>query len=163
MINRVTRHGWAAYALAALVIVADQAVKTWILTGLKLQDMPTYAVGGPLHLTLVMNRGVSFGFLRADQDFARWGLVAFSLIVAVLIIYWARRGHRTLQAIGYGLIAGGAIGNAIDRARFGAVVDFIDVQRIGFFPWVFNIADSGITVGVICLLLDSLRREHAAG
>ena len=60
-----------------------------------------------------------------------------------------------------GLIIGGAIGNAIDRARFGAVVDFIDVQRIGFFPWVFNVADSAITIGVIALLLDSLRREHA--
>ena len=53
---------------------------------------------------------------------------------------------------------GGAIGNAIDRARFGAVVDFIDVSRL-YFPWVFNIADSGITIGVVLLLLDSLRRE----
>ena len=55
-----------------------------------------------------------------------------------------------------------AIGNAIDRARFGAVVDFIDVTRIGFFPWIFNVADSGITVGVILLLADSLRRDAPA-
>jgi len=162
MIRSVSRHGWSAYALAVAVVVVDQAVKHWILTGVRLQDVPTLPVLGPLHLTLVMNRGVSFGFLRADQDLARWGLVAFSLIVASLIVYWARRGHRALQAIGYGLIAGGAIGNAIDRARFGAVVDFLDVQRIGVFPWVFNVADSAITIGVIALLLDSLRREHAA-
>ena len=162
MNRTVTRSGWSAYALACAVIIIDQAVKYWILTGLGLQPGETRPVLGPLHLTLVANRGVSFGFLRADQDFARWGLVAFSLIVAALIVWWARRAHRGLQAIGYGLIAGGAIGNAIDRARFGAVVDFIDVQRIGFFPWVFNVADSAITLGVIALLLDSLRREHAA-
>jgi len=162
MIRRVTRFGWAAYVLAAIVIAVDQAVKYWVLTVLRLQDVGTRPVIGPLHFTLVANPGVSFGFLRADKDIARWALVVFSLLVAALIVYWARRGHRTLQALGYGLIAGGAVGNAIDRARFGAVVDFIDVQRLGFFPWVFNVADSAITVGVIALLLDSLRREHAA-
>ena len=108
-----------------------------------------------------MNPGVSFGFLRANHDLARWGLVAFSLIVAAMIVWWGRRAHRLLQVLGYGLIAGGAVGNAIDRTRLGFVIDFIDVQRIGFFPWVFNVADSAITIGVIALLLDSLRREHA--
>ena len=162
MMRGVSRPGWSAYALAAVIIVLDQAVKLWILTGVRLQDVPTIPVFGPLHLTMVMNRGVSFGFLRADQELARWGLVAFSLIVAALIVYWARRAHRALQAIGYGLIVGGAIGNAVDRARFGAVVDFIDVQRIGFFPWVFNVADSAITIGVIALLLDSLRGDQSA-
>jgi len=159
---KISRPGAFAYALAALIIVLDQAVKYWIVAVLKLQDLPTVPVLGPLHLTWVMNPGVSFGFLRADQDLARWALVVFSLVVAALIIYWARRATRGLQALGYGLIAGGAIGNAIDRARFGAVVDFIDVQRLGFFPWVFNVADSAITVGVVALLLDSLRRETAA-
>lgn len=159
---KVNRLGWSAYGLAALILVVDQAVKAWILNGLALQVGDSRAVLGPLHLTLVANPGVSFGFLRADHDLGRWGLVAFSLIVAALIVYWARRSHRVLQAIGYGLIVGGAIGNAIDRARFGAVVDFIDVARIGFFPWVFNVADSAISVGVVCLLLDSLRRERAA-
>jgi signal peptidase II len=159
--RRVTRAGWTAYGLAGLVIVLDQAVKYWVVRILRLEDMPTVPVLGPLHFTFVPNAGVSFGFLRAQQDVARWGLVAFSLIVAALIVWWARRSDRWLQALGYGLIAGGAVGNAIDRARFGFVVDFIDVQRLGFFPWVFNVADSAITVGVIALLLDSLRREHA--
>lgn len=162
MSRSITRPGWSAYSLAALVIVLDQAVKYWIVRVLKLEDRPSLPVLGPLHFTFVPNTGVSFGFLRAQQDLARWGLVAFSLIVAALIVWWARRAHRVLQALGYGLIAGGAVGNAIDRARFGFVVDFIDVQRIGFFPWVFNIADSAITIGVIALLLDSLRREQPA-
>lgn len=158
----INKLGWSAYALAAVVVALDQAVKYWIVSGLRLQDMATLKLVGPLHLTLVANPGISFGFLRADHDLARWGLVAFSLVVAAMIIYWARLGHRPLQAIGYGLIAGGAIGNAIDRARLGVVLDFIDLQRIGFFPWVFNVADSAITVGVILLLVDSLRRESPA-
>ena len=162
MTPKITKLGWSAYTLAALVIAVDQAVKYWVVEVLHLQDTPTVPVLGPLHLTFVWNPGVSFGFLRADQAVARWGLVAFSLIVAALIVWWARRSHRILQALGYGLITGGAVGNAIDRARFGAVVDFIDVQRLGFFPWVFNVADSAITVGVILLLADSLRREQPA-
>jgi signal peptidase II len=157
----VTRLGWTAYGLAALVIALDQAVKAWIL-GLGLRLYETRPVAGLLQFTLVPNTGVSFGFLRAEQDVTRWALVGFSLIVAAMIVWWARRAHRPLQALGFGLIVGGAVGNAIDRARFGWVVDFIDVQRIGFFPWIFNVADSAITVGVIALLLDSLRREHAA-
>jgi signal peptidase II len=162
MSGRVTRAGWSAYGLAGLIIVLDQAVKYWIVRVLRLEDLASVPVLGPLHFTFVPNTGVSFGFLRAQQDLARWGLVVFSLIVAALIIWWARKSDRWLQGVGYGLIAGGAVGNAIDRARLGFVVDFIDVQRLGFFPWVFNVADSAITIGVIALLLDSLRREHAA-
>jgi signal peptidase II len=162
MSPNVTKLGWTAYAVAGLVVVLDQAVKYWVLAILRLPEVVSIPVVGPLRLTMVWNPGVSFGFLRADQAFARWGLVGFSLIVAALIAWWARRGQRLAQALGFGLIAGGAIGNAIDRARFGAVVDFIDVQSLGFFPWVFNVADSSITVGVILLLLDSLRREEAA-
>lgn len=157
----VSRFGWTAYGLTILVAALDQAVKAWIL-GLGLRLYETRPVAGLLQFTLVPNTGVSFGFLRAEQDLARWGLVGFSLVVAAMIVWWARRAHRPLQALGYGLICGGAVGNAIDRARFGWVVDFIDVQKIGFFPWIFNVADSAITVGVIALLLDSLRREHAA-
>jgi len=158
--SRVTRLGWTAYGLAVGVIALDQAVKTWILSIVAYGA--SRPVAGPLQFTLVPNTGVSFGFLKAQQDVARWGLVGFSFLVAALIVWWARRSTRPLQALGYGLICGGAVGNALDRARFGWVVDFIDVQRIGFFPWIFNVADSAITVGVIALLLDSLRRETAS-
>ena len=86
----------------------------------------------------------------------------FRVVIAGLLIAWARTQARALAAVGLGLIIGGAIGNAIDRARFGAVVDFIDVQRLGFFPWIFNVADAGISIGVVLLLLDSLRRDRPA-
>jgi signal peptidase II len=157
--SRITRPGWSAYALAALVIVVDQISKSLVLG---LPEQASRPVVGPLQLTRIWNEGVSFGLLQAGQDLVRWGLVAFSVAVAVLLGVWARNQQRGLAAVGLGLVMGGAIGNAIDRARFGAVVDFIDVQRLGFFPWIFNVADSGITIGVILLLLDSLRRERPA-
>jgi len=159
MAESVSKLGKIAYGLAAGVIVLDQAVKAWILEGLNLPLRFSVAVAGPLRLTMVWNEGVSFGLLKANHDIVRWGLVAFSVVVAGLLIGWARKADRTWMGVGLGLVIGGAIGNAIDRARFGAVVDFIDVTKLGFFPWVFNIADSAITIGVICLLLDSVRKD----
>jgi signal peptidase II len=160
--SRISRYGWSAYAIAAVVVVFDQVTKHWILAVLRLPERASLEVFGPLQFTRIWNEGVSFGMLQASHDIVRWGLVVFSLGVAVLLSLWARASARLLPAAGLGLVIGGAIGNAIDRARFGAVVDFIDVQRIGFFPWIFNVADSGITIGVILLLLDSLRRERLA-
>ena len=156
----ITRQGWIAYAIATVVIVLDQISKHWILAVLRLPERASFEVFWPLQFTRIWNEGVSFGMLQASQDLVRWGLVVFSIAVAILLAAWARSQVRLLPALGLGLVIGGAIGNAVDRARFGAVVDFIDVQRLGFFPWIFNIADSGITIGVILLLLDSLRKER---
>lgn len=158
----VTRWGMRAYAIAAAVIVLDQLSKYWILSIVRLPERATMEVLWPLQFTRIWNEGVSFGMLQAGHDFVRWGLVAFALVVAALLGVWARTADRLFTGVGLGLIMGGAVGNAIDRARFGAVVDFIDVQRLGFFPWIFNVADSGVTVGVILLLLDGLRRERDA-
>ncbi|MFP5448709.1 MAG: signal peptidase II [Alphaproteobacteria bacterium] len=154
----INRHGWTAYGLALAVIVLDQLSKHWILFVYDLPARISEQVAGPFFLTMVWNQGVSFGLLRADQDLGRWLLVAFSVLVAIALAVWARRGDRTLMAWALGLVMGGAIGNAIDRARFGAVVDFIDVSRL-YFPWVFNIADAAISVGVVLLLIDGLRRD----
>jgi signal peptidase II len=158
----ISRMGWAAYVLALAIVVADQASKYWILEVLKLPEQVPLHVFGPLQLQRIWNGGVSFGLFQASHDLVRWGFVVFSFAVAVLLALWARGASRALPAVGLGLIIGGAVGNAIDRARFGAVVDFVDVSRIGFFPWIFNVADSAITIGVIALLLDSLRRERTA-
>ena len=160
--NRITPSGWAAYAIAVGVIVFDQLTKHLILVVMALPERATQPLFGPLQLTRIWNGGVSFGLFQASHDLVRWGFVVFSIVVAVLLGVWARGQARLLPAVGLGLVIGGAIGNAIDRARFGAVVDFVDVTAIGFFPWIFNVADSAITVGVIFLLLDSLRRERPA-
>jgi len=160
----MTRLGRLALTLAAAVIVADQAVKAWILYGLKLPLLVTQHVFGPLSLTMVWNSGVSFGFLQAQHDLVRWLLAAFSIIVAILLAGWVRNAERRLFAVSVGLVIGGAIGNVIDRIRLGAVADFVDVSKL-YFPWIFNVADSAISVGIVLLLLDMLiqdNRERAA-
>lgn len=152
--------GPTAYAIGLAIILADQLVKQWILYGFRL---PLYGqegvqVLGPFHLTMVWNQGVSFGLFRGEAEWVRWALAAFSLGVAGFLAVWARRVERPLLGVAIGLVMGGAIGNLIDRVRFGAVADFIDFKALSF-PWVFNIADSAITVGVVLLLIDSLRRD----
>ena len=150
-----------AYGLAVLTIVLDQLSKWWVLYVFDLPAKGSVQVGGPFSLTMVWNKGVSFGLLRAEQDLTRWALVVFSLVVAAFLAVWARKIEKPLLAIAVGLVMGGAVGNAIDRARFGAVADFLDFKAL-YFPWVFNVADSAMTVGVILLLLDSLRSEGGA-
>lgn len=154
----LTKLGVFAYVLAAFVIVVDQVSKFWILNVVGLPARESIPVAGPFHLTFVWNRGVSFGLLRAEVDLARWGLAAFSIIVAILLAVWARNAQRKLMAVALGLVIGGAIGNVIDRIRFGAVADFLDFSRL-WFPWIFNVADSAITCGIALLLLDMLLQE----
>jgi len=161
-LKAVSKIGWAAYGLAVLVIALDQLSKYWILYVYDLPSRFSTPIAGPFSLTMVWNRGVSFGMFRADVDLMRWALTVFSIGVAVILAFWVRKAQRPFLGLGLGLVIGGAIGNAIDRIRFGAVVDFLDFQRLGFFPWVFNVADSAITVGVVFLLLDSMRKESAA-
>jgi signal peptidase II len=159
--SAVSKLGASALALSAAVIALDQTVKYWVLSVLHLPDLTTVPVAGPLHWTMVWNQGVSFGFFRADYDIVRWALAAFSIIVALVLTGWVRKATRPLFALALGLVIGGAVGNVIDRIRFGAVVDFVDVTRIGFFPWVFNIADAAISIGIGCLLIDMLLQDRA--
>lgn len=149
----ITRLGWFAYAVAVLVIVLDQLSKYWILHVFDLPSKGSWPVTGFFNLTMVWNRGVSFGLFRADADIGRWALAAFSFVVALVLIGWARASGRLLQAVALGLVIGGALGNLIDRVRFAAVADFLDFNGL-WFPWIFNVADSGITVGIALLLLD---------
>jgi signal peptidase II len=153
-----TRLGLGAYLLAAVVVALDQASKFWILQVFDLPLKASVPVAGPFHLTMVWNRGVSFGLLRADVDLTRWALAAFSIIVSIFLAVWVRNTGRWLSAVALGMVMGGAIGNVVDRIRFGAVADFIDVSRL-WFPWIFNVADAAISVGIALLLLDMLLQE----
>jgi signal peptidase II len=152
----VTRLGWAAYAIAAAVVVLDQASKAWVLGPFGLADRGPVEVLPIFRLSMVWNPGVSFGLLAAKGDLGRWLLVGFAAAVVVVLAVWARRMTRPLTALAIGLVMGGAIGNnIIDRVRFGAVADFLDFSGMGF-KWVFNVADSAITVGVALLLVEML-------
>lgn len=152
----VTRWGWAAYALAVATVALDQLSKWWVLGMLDLPARLQIAVVPRLfNLTLVHNAGVSFGLLRADAALGRWALALFSFAVAAGLAWWARRAARPLGAAALGLVMGGAVGNAVDRVRVGVVTDFLDFSGL-HFPWVFNVADSAITVGVALLVLESV-------
>ncbi|CAN5141664.1 signal peptidase II [soil metagenome] len=153
--NRTTPLGRLALILALVVIVLDQITKAWVLGPLALRLGESHPViPGLFNFTLVHNEGVSFHLLVASTDLARWALVVFSLIVAVGLAVWAQRSQRRLTACALGLVIGGAVGNAVDRARLGHVTDFIDFSGL-HFPWVFNVADSAISVGVAILLIES--------
>ncbi|HAJ03774.1 MAG TPA: signal peptidase II, partial [Brevundimonas sp.] len=113
-----------------------------------------------LRFTYLLNDGISFGLFGGGT--MRWILTVFSLVVAGALAWWATRADRRLLITAIGLVMGGALGNVIDRIRFGGVVDFIDFSGTGLFPWVFNIADSAITIGVILLIVDAFLSERDA-
>ncbi len=157
----IPRLAWAAYGFAAVVIVLDQITKAWMLYGLHIREVGRIAVLDPVfNLTFVLNRGVSFGLLTGGET-GRWLLTVFSIVVAGLLAFWATRADRRLLISAIGLIMGGALGNVIDRIRFGGVVDFLDFSGL-YFPWVFNVADSAISIGVVLLVLDSFISERSA-
>jgi signal peptidase II len=93
--------------------------------------------------------------LRAEEDLARWGLVVLSFVISGVFLWWLKDAERKLTAVALGLVVGGAIGNVIDRIRFGAVADFLDFNGL-WFPWVFNVADAAITVGALLLAFDMI-------
>ncbi len=140
-------------------LVADQASKWWILDGLDLPDLHQVVLLPFLNFTMVWNRGVTFGLLNGFGQAGHFILAAVSLTVVVGLLFWLRRAESSIIAIATGSIAGGAIGNVIDRLRFGAVVDFIHAHADtpwGDYSWyVFNVADAAIVCGVIALVFDS--------
>lgn len=158
---KLSRSALAAYGLALAIIVVDQITKAWILYGLQLREVGRVEVWPPIfNFSFVLNDGVSFGLFGGGS--ARWALSVFSIVVAVALAWWALKAQRRLLVAAIGLVMGGAVGNVIDRIRFGGVVDFLDFSGTGLFPWIFNVADSAITIGVILLILDSLLSERPA-
>ena len=162
----IPRIAWAAYGFALLIIVLDQLTKAWVLGSADVSDPALIPAGyrfaevipGVFNLTMVRNTGVSFGLLGGGE--ARWFLSVFSVVVAAGLAWWATKADRRLLATAIGLVIGGAVGNAIDRIQYGYVVDFLDFSGTGVFPWVFNVADSAITVGIVLLVLDSVMSER---
>jgi len=141
--------------IAATVLIADQLSKAWVLDALGTAAGTSRPVIEPwLSLTLVHNTGVAFGMFQGIPHF----FTVTSVIISIAAIYFYRRhlpSRSWFVQLCVGLIVGGAIGNIIDRLRFGYVIDFVHVS---WFPGIFNVADSGITVGVIALTLFLLIR-----
>jgi signal peptidase II len=142
--------------LAAIVLLADQASKYWVLNGLDLPALGSIAVLPVLNLTMVWNHGVTFGLFNGSGRIGAILLTLVAIVVVALLGVWMRRTDRLPVAAALGAITGGAVGNVIDRLRFGAVVDFIHAHAFGWSWYVFNVADASIVCGVGVLLLDGL-------
>ena len=145
--------------VAALALfVVDQLTK-WVVTGpLGIRDMgDVRTIAAVFDLRFVPNVGISLGLLPADGYMTRWALVALTGAIAVGVGVWMWRERNAADQMALGLVLGGAIGNILDRVRFGYVVDFCDLHFGEWRPFlVFNVADAAITIGVLILLVRAL-------
>lgn len=157
----VSRQNFLPLGLIAglIVLMADQVSKWWVLNVLHLPDVRQVVLLPVLNLTMVWNRGVTFGLLNGLGSWGHVVLAVIALAVVVALGFWLHRAENKVMAVAIGAIAGGAIGNVIDRLRFGGVVDFIHAHvdtRWGDFSWyVFNVADAAIVCGVAVLIFES--------
>lgn len=139
---------FAAFAVLGL----DQLTKLWAVLSFGAVGT-TFKLAGPVDLTLVFNRSNAFGLIPDYGEFSRWALTALSFAIAVILLgLMLRQSTSIMNAFGFGLISAGALGNALDRLRVGAVVDLLDASKLGFV-WVFNVADISINLGVALVLL----------
>ncbi len=150
-------------AVAGLLFAADQASTWWVLEVLRLpeaRNLPVLALGPfGLDLSMVWNRGVTFGLLSGDGPWNHLILALLAAAIAVFLLRWLARAETRTVAVALGAVIGGAVGNVVDRLRFGAVVDFVDAHAWGWHWYVFNIADAGIVCGVAALIADALFRR----
>jgi signal peptidase II len=149
-------------AVAAIVMVLDQISKWWIITAV-MQPPRVIEVTSFFNLVMAWNRGVSFSLFTHDAEFMPYVLVAVALGIVVFLLSWLRRADRAFLAFAIGMVIGGALGNVIDRLRFGAVADFLDFHVLGYHWPAFNVADTGISVGVALIVIDGLFGRHEIG
>ncbi len=170
--------------IAFLIIAADQASKwyvmehvlrphvegeaaatppdfiTWYESEPKALASTEVAVMPHFNLVSVWNKGISFGMFKQTSDYGPLILISLSLIIALFFVIWLFRGPDRMQETGILLVIGGALGNVIDRARYGAVFDFLDFHAFDYHWPAFNIADSGIVLGVAVLIFHSFLYSH---
>ena len=151
-------------AIATLAV--DQASKLWLIYVFDIGHRGTVKVTPFFDLVLAWNIGISFGWFQNDNPIAQATLMAVKAVAVIALAIWMARSKTVMATVALGLIIGGAIGNAIDRIVYGAVVDFalfhLQIGENTFNWYVFNLADVAIVAGVIALLYDSLLGVPAA-
>lgn len=160
-----TARAFLALFVVPVVLILDQWTKHLVLNEPRFRALECLdrqvpcggiEISQVFDLTMLWNRGMSFGMLQSD-GMMRWVLVGLTLAIAIGFSVWLAQAGRKLTALALALVVGGAIGNVIDRIRFGAVVDFFDFSGIWppyFFNYVFNVADAAISVGAALLFFD---------
>jgi signal peptidase II len=151
------------FAGAAAIVLADQLTKWLVLA--RFAPGERVELASFFNLVLVFNKGAAFSFLAAEAGWQTPVLAVFALGAALVVsVLLVRSPERRMLCAGLALILGGALGNLVDRLRFGQVVDFLDFHAAGWHWPAFNVADSAITIGAVLLILDGLRRhEKRAG
>ena len=157
--RQLKRNRAFALAIALAVFAFDQATK-WVVTyPLSLHSQPDrmLTLTSFFNLHWVENRGVSLGLLSAGSEMGRWLLVALTFAIALFVAAWLWRERQRGDSVALALVLGGALGNIVDRVRYGYVVDFADLHFGDWRPFlVFNVADAAITIGVLLLLVRAL-------
>ena len=147
--------------IAAIVVILDQLTKALIVARFALGDSIT--VTPFLNIVRAHNTGAAFSFLAGASGWQRWFFIVLGAVAAVaIVLLLSRHGGQRLFAWALALILGGAVGNVIDRLLHGHVVDFVQVHYAGWFFPAFNVADSAITIGAVCLIIDELLRVRRA-
>ena len=153
-------------SIAALIFALDQLAK-WFVTGpLQLREVGQVVLLPIFNLTYTENNGISLGLLNATNPVGRWMLVALTAAIAIGVAYWIGKEKSRVDQLALGMVLGGALGNILDRVRFGYVVDFADLHFGDFRPFlVFNVGDAAISIGVVILLLRAFltRKERTEG
>ena len=146
----------AGLGIGALFLLADLVSKWWVMKVFDLPSQGRINIFPHFDMVFVLNRGVSYGMFTQDSQSGQWFLIAFAMVAATALMFWLVKAESRLVALALGLIISGAIGNSIDRALYGGVVDFISLYAFDFYWYVFNIADVAIVAGVAGLIYDSI-------
>lgn len=150
-------HRALALGLAAAVMVVDQLTKWFVIYPLGLRNRGVIDLLPFFDLRWVENRGVSMGLLTANTDTTRWLLVAMTAAIATGVLVWLWREKAKADALALAMVLGGALGNIIDRVRYGYVADFLDLHFGEWRPFlIFNVADAAISIGVLLLVVRAL-------
>ena len=154
------RYSPLGFALAALTALGDQLYKGWAVGVLQAAPGSKIEIASFFDLELAWNKGISYGLFKQDSFVGRWALICVAFLAVLALAYWLAHLQTRLSAISVGLIIGGALGNMIDRVRYGAVADFFSFHILGYHWYVFNLADVAIVAGVFALLYESLKSGH---
>lgn len=145
------------YLISLIVFLLDFGTKFWMMKALELHSpLPVFPC---FNLYLTLNRGVSFSMFSANSAFGVWALIGLTGGISALIIYLIQKETEKIARIGYALVLGGAVGNLLDRLRFGAVVDFLDFYLWQYHWPAFNVADSAICIGAALILYQYVRSK----
>ncbi len=153
----MSRNRLIGLAAAGAVFALDQLLKWLMIVPLALREVQVIPILPIFNLRWTENTGVSLGMFHASSDTARWVLVGVTAAVALVVLVWLLRERLLGDILALAMVLGGALGNILDRARFGYVVDYADLHFGEFRPFlIFNLADAAITIGVLIILARSL-------